>query len=188
MIAKLVCALALACLAAPANPETAIFVYYEPVKKVSCLEGTGTAFRIADGRFLSVNHVTRFTGCKIEGTAITVLHADAANDFSILAPIGKGAGFKVNCSGYAIGQPAYGVGHARGLPVQRLVTVRATGVRTSLNGGLPMAILWGDRFIPGMSGGPSLNHEGEVIGMVNGYATEEPISLSRALSDTAVCK
>ena len=51
-----------------------------------------------------------------------------------------------------------------------------------------MRYLLGPQVIPGMSGGPILNSRGEVVGVVNRYTREMPLSYSRALKDTSVCR
>ncbi len=189
MFMPLWASLALAPLSLAPSSEIATFVNYEPVKLVRCAEGSGTAFRISDGRLLSVAHVTTMTGCKIDGKLITVLHSDGGQDFSILAPMGKGSGFKVNCGGYKTGEFAYAVGYAKGIPIQRMQTLSATEIRIDLNRlGPAFSILTGARFIPGMSGGISMNRAGEAVGMVNAYSPWFPISFSRPLSDTILCK
>jgi hypothetical protein len=163
-----------------------VFMNYPLVKKVSCNEGSGTAFRVGQNHWLSVAHVTGLHECKIDGQLITVTEQDGNNDFSRLdTPAGVPNGFKVNCEGYKPGQWYWGIGHAFGRPFQTAIAVYATYARTP-NG---QRVLIGEySFIPGMSGGPVLNSAGEVVGTVNAYVPGTGISISRELRDTAVCK
>jgi hypothetical protein len=177
-------ALALLSPALISSSNPVLFGDYPLVKKVTCDRGTGTAFRIGRTRFLSVDHVTRNTGCKIDGVAFWTQPEPEA-DFSVLeVPIGRGGAFKVSCEGFKRGQHYWAIGWAGGR-VQRVISLYSYGTYAD-NG---MAVLIGSpTVIPGMSGGPVINERGEVVGTVNMYNPWQPISLSRALRDTGVCK
>ncbi len=189
MMFKAALALAGLFLAAPAVPEPLRVAQHPAIAMVTCEEGTGTAFHIGKGRWLSVHHVTKGTDCSIGGVPITVTYASHELDFSILAGADIGSSIKVNCKGFKSGEPYWGLGHARGFPFQQVVAVTGTRVKVSIRDGqAPLSILEGDRFIPGMSGGMVANSKGEAVGMVNAYSQLFNISFSRELKGTAICR
>lgn len=161
-------------------------INYPLVHQVLCKEGAGTAFRIGPRRFLSVAHVTTLHNCTIDKAPITVIEQDGNNDFSIVeAGPPQRYAVKVSCEGFKTFEWYWAVGYAYGLPFQTVVALNATAFDAD-NG---ERILTGRySVIPGMSGGPILNGRGEVVGTVNMYDPARPISLSRSLKDTSVCK
>ena len=163
------------------------FVTHPYVERVQCNEGSGTAFKIKDGRWLSVNHVTENSGCTIDGKPITVLSTDTANDFSIIyvADNRKG-GIEVNCEGFRDHEWYFGIGHGKGLITPQAKAVRYSALMT-IFGSKKWGILQANRFVPGMSGGPVLDQTGRVVGTVNAYGIFERISFSRQLRDTEIC-
>ena len=179
------CAAALA-LCIPSSLASAIptFGDYPLVKKITCGKGSGTAFRVGRTTLLSVDHVTRNEACKIDGVAFWV-KPEPDTDFSVIELAGpKAGGFKINCEGFKAGEYYWAIGHAMG-GAQRVISLYSYG-RYAWNG---MAALWGyPTVIPGMSGGPIINIRGEVVGTVNMYNPFAPVSLSRELRDTSVCK
>ena len=191
MIGKLALAgaLALGLLPLPDSefPPT-IFTQHPYVEKVSCDKGSGTAFKIADGRWLTVAHVADNTGCTIDSKPITVLEMDGAGDFAIIdVPDNRRGGIEVNCNGFRDREWVWGVGHGRGLREPQIVAARYSTLLTwlySKNWG----ILEGNRYVPGMSGGPVLDQTGRVVGLVNAYGIYQRISFSRQLRDTSICR
>lgn len=184
--------LAVACLAAPilssaSMPEAVTLTYHASVVKVSCKEGTGSAFRIGSGALVSVNHVTANTDCRVGDRPIEVTYADSYLDFSVARFPGDGPLAKVNCEGFKDGEIYFAIGHARGGP-QRLVTVRYSETATKAYGFNGMAVLYGaEHFIPGMSGAAVFNLAGEAVGLVNAFNPFLILSFSRALKDTPLC-
>jgi hypothetical protein len=174
-------------LASASLPAEPIFVALPEVVKVSCMQGSGTAFRIGNGSYASVDHVTSLTDCSIDGEPITVTYIDKARDFSTLRTSVYGAGLKINCGGFVDGELYLAVGHAHGGP-QRAIIVQASDEATRIASWNGFYTLVGDRFIPGMSGGAVFNRAGEVVGTVNGYNRVVPLSYSTPLSETALCR
>ena len=188
MIGKLLLAATLALAPAPVAPsqyETRVDGNYSnipAVKQVWCTGTAGTAV-VAEGRLISVAHVTDGAGCRVDGQLIHAVQ-DKGLDFSVIDNIAVGLGFKINCEGFKEGEYYHAVGYANGLPFQRVLTLMGTGQ----NAGNGMAILWGwPNLIPGMSGGVMLNSRAEAVGMNNMYTPFHPISLSVALKDTSLC-
>ena len=157
------------------------------VEQVRCDQGSGTAFQI-DGRYVSVNHVTAMSGCKIAGKPVMVTYAEQGGDFSIADRVGLG-GLKVDCSGFRDGHWYFAIGYARGLPTQTMVVLRASKATTRTVDRDGYYILTGrPTVIPGMSGGPILNAAGEVVGTINAYNPMFGLSHSRELKGTPLCR
>jgi hypothetical protein len=161
------------------------FVQYPLIHKVSCDEGSGTGFRVGLHHWLSVAHVTAMHNCEVDGAKIAVTEQDGKRDFSRFdTEQGAPNGFRVDCSGFVPGQWYFAIGHALGKPYQTLIPLYATYAK----GPDGKRVLLGEYdVIPGMSGGPILNAEGEVVGTINAYMPGTPISLSRELRDTSIC-
>lgn len=168
------------------------FTHHPYVEKISCAEGSGTGFKIADGRWITVAHVAKLTACSIDGLPISVTHIDDHGDFAVIAVPGdhRRGGIAVNCGGYRNGVYYWALGHARGDPFPEIVPIRHSDYLTELGGGLHgWAVFYGQMaVIPGMSGGPVLDQTGRVVGTVNAYNPFWPISFSRPLSETVICK
>lgn len=191
MIAKLALAgaLALGLLPLPDSefPPT-IFTHHPYVEKVTCDSASGTAFKIHTGHWLTVAHVADNQDCRIDGKQITILELDEKNDFAIIdVPDDRPGGLQVNCNGYSNYRWYYGIGHGRGYREPQIVAVRYDSWLTWI-GSRKWGILEAARFVPGMSGGPVLDHTGRVVGTVNAYGVFRRISFSRQLRDTTICK
>lgn len=183
----LVGALALA-LFSPALVSTSAkpdYTHRPLIHRVDCDDSRGTAFRVGPTRFISVAHVTDGVNCTIDGHRFTHVD-DPGLDFSVIEvpTYRRGGAFRINCGGFKVGEYVFASGYAKGLPWQQTVTLRATG--QVIEG---LRLLWGaPTVIPGMSGGPLMNAQGEVVGTVNRYSPWMPMSWSQPLSETSVCK
>jgi hypothetical protein len=146
--------------------------------------GKGTAFKTDKG-YVSVAHVTSLLGCSIEGVPIGAEPEDG--DFSRVDYKGdpRIRGFKVNCEGFIPGRWYHAVGHAGGYEWQTMQRHLAT-FKKAENG--HRALLGNPTVIPGMSGGVYLNEQGEAVGTINAYSPLFPVSFSRELRDTSLCK
>jgi hypothetical protein len=190
MIVKPVLAGALALALSPLDIDfgPTIFVAHPFVEKLTCEGGSGTAFKIKDGRWISVNHVTGLGVCELDGKEITVTHADTYGDFSTFTVDDhRAGGIEVNCNGFRDGQWYFGIGNGRGYAVPQMKSVRYSLVFT-LFGSDRWGILEANRFVPGMSGGVVLDQWGRAVGTVNAYGLIQRISFSRQLKDTIVCQ
>jgi hypothetical protein len=158
-------------------------VAYPQVARVQCAGGSGTAFKTERG-WVSAAHVTSLFGCEIGGVPVGAT-AEGKLDFSRLDYADKTRGFKINCEGFKPGTYVFAIGYGGGYTWQTMTRHLATFKDT--DDGLRF-LLGSPTVIPGMSGGPILNEQGEVVGMVNMYAKLFPVSFSRALKDTSLCR
>ena len=169
---------------------THTYTIHPMVEKVDCTEGAGSAVRIGRTLFASVSHVTSLAGCTVRGLPITILHDNSRDDFSVFTvPLPSERWMQIDCGGYVEGRWYLGVGHAGARNWQTAMPLVGTGSRVSIReGGKPMAILYGDKFIPGMSGGMTIDLRTQrLVGVVNAFSPIFPMSFSREMRDTILC-
>lgn len=155
------------------------------VAKVSCITGSGTAFRVAKDYWLTVSHVTNAGGCTVDGEPIKDLWRHPSKDFSIffLSPR-KGRALAIDCGGFVRGRQYVAIGHARGLKEQTTITVVATG-ETREGFGVLRGVF---TVVPGQSGGVLIDKETrKAVGAINVYEPRQGWSGGIALRDTPVC-
>src|ERR1044072_4320900 len=92
-------ALALPAFALSASQRDPVSVaHYPNVRQVKCDEGSGTAFYTTRG-WMSVNHVTSLSHCKIDGVEIEAKQ-DGSLDLSTLEVPLLAVPLKINCDGF----------------------------------------------------------------------------------------
>jgi hypothetical protein len=183
----------LACLAAPflasaADAPPPVYADIPQIRQVLCANSRGTAWRNGVGSFVTALHVAAGTNCTIDGEPINVVYVDKELDLAILRTKVYGKPLEIDCGGYKDGQAYAAVGHAKGLPIQRVIfTMFIADMDARLPRWMKFKTLFGDRFIPGMSGGANFTRQGKVVGIVNGYNSDFPLSYSVQLKDTPLC-
>lgn len=167
----------------------AFYTHYH-VRQVFCDRARGTAVRLEKGRFATVSHVTRNSGCQIEGQPVTLEYDDPTRDFAIVTienDPGWG-GVELNCSGFQEGQWYYSVGYARGIPASVVISIRNGGPFIFHTVWRGWSIFKGIEYIiPGMSGGMVMDFYGRMTGMNNAYNDLEGLSWSLPISETILC-
>ena len=182
---KMLCGAALLAASGPASAPMQ-WIQYPTVHQVSCMEGSGTAFRVGKTHFLSVAHVTALHFCTVEGKPIAVTNQDGDHDFSELeVPLPRGGGLPISCEGFVPGQWYWSSGFANAAPFQTNIALYATFLKDRDG---KRVLIGESAVIPGMSGGPVMDSAGRVVGTVNAFVRGSTISLSRELKDTAVCR
>lgn len=169
------------------SPSSVTFTSNRYVEKMTCGRGSGTGFKIAGGRWLSVRHVTAHAPCTIDGAPVRITYEDARADFAMFEGDKRRGGLQVNCDGYQEGQWYWAIGHANGWPFPQIMPLRYSAALDAVLGGRWTA-LYGNRVVPGMSGGIISDSFGRVVGVINAYSPYYPISFSRALKDTPICQ
>lgn len=183
---------------------TAPTVSLSAIRRITCDEGSGSGFLIADNVVATAFHVANLSNCKdqVTGEALNTYHTEEDDDFALMTGnLPDMPYLKPSCQGYqARGvYHAYGVtGYWTGVPVFGAVTVIGTGgyMEVDFNnddGGLKRAAILKGYTVSGQSGGPIIDVlTGAVPGMVNAGSVDMFGGLlGRALSlefkDTVIC-
>jgi S1-C subfamily serine protease len=188
VLPKLALAFSAPLLLSNAPPSEPIYTDIPAVRMVVCGTVSGTAFRVGTGAFVTARHVIVAGGCTIDGEWVNVTWESAELDIAVLRTKVHGKPLEIDCGGFQDRQGYAGVGHARGLPQQRVIFVMfAADIDSALPRWMRFSTLFGARFIPGQSGGPVFGSSGKVVGVVSGFNTAAPLSYSIALKDTPLC-
>ena len=159
------------------------------VSMIRCGDSQGTAWRSGTGAYTSAAHVVGESAeCLVDGVLMPVTYSDPDYDIATLRTEKHGEPLEIDCGGFIDRAGYAGVGFARSAPVQRVIFGLASESLTRIAGWKHFTTLWGDQFIPGMSGGPVFNSAGKVVGIVSGYNTGAPLSYSQSLSGTPLCR
>jgi hypothetical protein len=162
--------------------STTATVPYSPkegaIVQVSCEDGKGTAFKITQDKYVTAKHVVVKGGCSVNGAPLTNIDLRDSKDIATFTGPFSQSWMPVSCKGFEPSKTYVATGYGLGLPQKMHMPWISTeyvleGYRTFIGEG-----------IPGMSGGPVINRNGEVVGIVNmRWPTR-----GRALSDSIICK
>jgi hypothetical protein len=189
MIGKFVVALLAApFLASATDAPQPLYADVEQVRQVLCDTARGTAFRVGIGAMVTARHVTHGRRCTIDGEPVNVTWESEELDLAVIRTKVYGKPLPIDCGGYKDGEAYAAIGYAFGQPRQRVIfTLFMADLDARLPRWMKFRTLVGDRFIPGMSGGINMNRRGVVVGVINGFNRDAPLSYSLAMKDTPLC-
>jgi hypothetical protein len=174
-------------LASAQDAPQPLYADVEQVRQVLCDSARGTAFRVGSGAFATARHVTHGRRCTIDGEPVNVTWESEELDLAVIRTKVYGKALPIDCGGYKDGEAYAAIGYALGQPRQRVIfTLFMADLDARLPRWMKFRTLFGDRFIPGMSGGVNLSKLG-VVGMVNGFNRDAPLSYSLQMKDTPLC-
>jgi S1-C subfamily serine protease len=153
------------------------------VERISCDEGTGSGSWIAGDRVLTAAHVVAAGNCLVQGKPTRPIYLDEDRDIAILQTQAQTETvMEMSCDAPVHGGHYIAIGYAFG--VEKPVEQRLRGTTFSMDG---FSVLKGNIF-GGMSGGPVVNDDGEIVAIVNMYRTNgTSLSFMRSLSSTSLC-
>lgn len=190
---------AAAFVAHPSDPSP-YFLDPSSVVKFECAHGSGSGFYIGDGKFITARHVvlnmeedgTPNDNCRINGMPVHVITIGKGwVDYALVsAPISLTFRQIMTCRPFREGQTYYATGYAEGRPWPVTQKLIGTGAReaSSQGAGANESLLRGAA-TEGMSGGPVVDENGVVVGIVSaGAEGGETSTMFLALADTPYCK
>lgn len=181
MKAGLLAPLLLAATSASPLPASPTAIPWDAIVLLSCGDYTGTAFHIGNGRYITADHVvSTVRECSAGKATLKVVGEDGDTDIAELSGPVIDAKFEIDCAGYKVGQQYLAVGYPLGQYRTEYPLIYSAFGRDP-DGGIGMFI--GADVIPGMSGGPVINEQFRVTGIIN----RRWPSRSRALADTYLC-
>lgn len=140
---------------------------------------SGTAFKVGPTYYLTARHVVLGGQCSIGGVPVTINTMDEKHDFATLTGPASPHILATNCRGFHSGQTYL----ARGFPGGQSYNIFMPMIASALSVG-GFRTFTGADVIPGMSGGPVMDTQGRVTGIVN---MRWP-SRSMPLSSTGFCR
>ncbi len=173
----------------------------EPLVKISCAKQTsGSAEIVGNNTYLTASHVVAGNDRCIlpDGSTATVVFDNRQLDFAVLMADTTGKRqYRLNCQGMRKGELYLAIGYAEaGLVIQPITGTgahksyhdRKTKV-TVLNTAVATRPFELPAVYPGMSGGPVLDMQGRVVGIVSGVIDDPKNAAAiREVKDTFLCK
>jgi S1-C subfamily serine protease len=178
--------------------QNGYFLNLNTIKFVKCVTAghgeifAGTAFIIGKGRVVTADHVIyEAQSCTIDQKKVSLISHSAELDFAVLGvDLGdKPPILEVSCDGLILGNQYYAVGFskAQDFAMTKLI---AQGSFEGMNGEGGKDVEHLSRMkglvFPGMSGGPIIDMDGRVVGLINA-SDQDGNALGRSLSETALC-
>lgn len=185
------------------NHADAPMIRESSIVKLACDRRVGSGFQTNNSQMFSADHVTIDAKCSVVRKSLRnnlyistrVTNHSAELDFSELRVLGRTNvnHLEFTCDPMVEGETYWMAGYPAGGNL-KVEPVRATGKFThgqpKDNPGLtiPYLRIVEGNAIPGMSGGPVLNKDGQVIAIINAYATDNSnLSMVRELRMTWLC-
>jgi len=168
------------------------FLHLDLIPKVICKDGEGTklgtAFVVDRDTYATAFHVVsgKATSCTINGETAKVSYFDPNLDYAILSSP-TGATFDrmvIDCGGYRDGVRYTLAGY----PLGAFAIEWFTGTADNGSNGDGTALIMGHAYA-GFSGGPVVNDEGHVVGLMNARQADGiPYAFTLPMSQTILCK
>jgi hypothetical protein len=151
----------------------------------------GTAFRVENG-YATDEHVWEFGRCNIHDVRVKSNRMAPDVDFAMLRSDSEAPALQVLCKPLDPGQTYTAIGYHEGSVVTISITPTGQVVRSNPSfskGELNSWVVTGSaQFQEGMSGGPVLDSEGRVVGLILGYNPRGNESYVRSVVDTPLCR
>lgn len=168
-----------------ASPPGPFFLTLDLIQQIVCGTWTGTGSRIDSDLVLTAAHVASHDDCTIGGQPARVEYINGGLDIAVMriASPAPTARMVISCAKPKPGGTYFAVGYAFGrvFAVQRYV---GTGGKAPGSG---QAIFQGLAF-GGMSGGPMVDENGQIIGVVTQRnSSGTALTSARLLKDTYLC-
>lgn len=169
------------------------------IVQITCIDWTGTAFYVGDGRYITARHVVRYPDsgklatCTImDNSPVHVLAVGKDLDYAMFES-GYFPPYRaiISCKGFQEGRNYYAQGFASGNPwivTQRLIGTRDHYIQP-LDSQFSGGVFLKGKVTQGQSGGPVSDEDGLVVGIVSAGSedgTSQQVFV--ALADTPICK
>lgn len=158
------------------------------VHLIVCDGGTGSGARIGSDLILTAAHVAAAMPCAVDGMAVTIEQIDVAGDYALLrTQVGLPRQMNISCAEPVSGGRYLAVGWAAGLDFVAQPVIGTSSYERRQHPFVGAARFRGSIYA-GMSGGPVIDSEGDVIAIVNGGRRDgRPTMVGRLLRDTTLC-
>jgi hypothetical protein len=169
----------------------------DSIRRIYCGDFVGTGEVVNGNTFLTASHVvTDDNGinrtCFVNGSPAKIVYNNRALDYAII--VGDTEDLKripINCFGFNSNQPYLMIGYPKGddFSVQAVIATDMFVNTYDKEDHKPLThtrALVGKPAIPGMSGGPVFDLNGELVGTILAVRGDG-VSLSRELKDTVLC-
>jgi len=171
---------------------TGYFIALDAVPEIICVgpDGavSGSGSYIESTYVLTAAHVVSGRQCMIDDKPIETIYLDGKNDLAVVKTSEPGTALMtISCARLKAGDEAFAVGYANGTDfvAQRLQAIGRTV--PSKNASFGGEAIYRGRIFHGMSGGPVVDGNGSLVGIVNG-GDESGILLSRSVADSYLCQ
>lgn len=181
-------ALSLIAVVSPASAQT------DPaIRPVQCGQDHGTVFATEDGDFITAAHVARGGNCRLNAShPIRVMNYYDRADYARGRAGSFDGSLRVSCEPIIAGEQYIMVGYPAGTDQAIHVFGRATGDSHDIDqpgvriDGL--VSIRGGGVVRGMSGGPVLNQNGDVVGIISAVSASSRITLVQPIINTRYCR